>query len=155
MSRKSLIILASSGSAALLLGAFAFQYLGGMAPCKLCLWQRWPHGVAALIGLLALTVAPRGPFLPLLGGFAALATGAVGLYHTGVERNWWEGPTGCTGFDISDLSAAELMEAITDAPLIRCDEVAWALAGVSMASWNGILSVGLALIWIAAARARD
>ncbi len=154
MSRKSLIILAAGGSVALLLGALAFQYLGGLAPCKLCLWQRWPHGVAVLIGVLALTVAPRGPFLLLLGAFAALATGAVGLYHTGVERKWWEGPTGCTGFDISDLSPAELMEAITAAPLIRCDEVAWAMAGVSMATWNGILSAGLALIWIAAARAR-
>jgi disulfide bond formation protein DsbB len=83
---------------------------------------------------------------------AALATAAIGLYHTGVERAWWEGPTSCTAGDITGLTAAELMDQIMAAPLVRCDEVAWALAGLSMASWNALISLGLAVIWIAAAR---
>ncbi len=152
MTRKLLILIASAGSAAMLLGAFGFQYIGDMAPCKLCLWQRWPHAAAVLIGALALL--PRGPLLPLLGALAALTTAGIGLYHTGVERGWWEGPTTCTSGPVGGLTPEQLMEQIMSAPLVRCDEVPWEMFTLSMASWNAIASLGFALIWLMAARAR-
>ena len=149
MTRKNLILIAAAGSLGLLLGAFAFQYIGGLPPCKLCIWQRWPHGAAIALGAVTLVV---GPYLIVaaLGALAALTTAVIGFYHVGVEQKWWEGPQGCTGFDISGLSPAELMEAINAAPLIRCDEIAWDLMGISMAGWNGIASLVFAAIWIAA-----
>ena len=131
---------------------FGFQYIGDMAPCKLCLWQRWPHAAAVLIGALALLLP--GPLLPLLGALAALATAGVGLYHTGVERGWWEGPTTCTSGPVGGLTPEQLMEQIMSAPLVRCDEVPWEMFTLSMASWNAIASLGFALIWLMAARAR-
>ena len=143
---------AAGGSAALLLGALAFQHLGGLAPCKLCIWQRWPHGIAIVIGAVALAVP--GPVLPLLGMIAALATAGVGFYHTGVERGWWEGPTTCTSGPVTGLSPQELMDQIMAAPLVRCDEVPRELFTLSMASWNAIASVGLALFWVMALRSR-
>ncbi|WP_343115556.1 disulfide bond formation protein B [Ostreiculturibacter nitratireducens] len=150
MTRTRLILLAAGGSAALLAGAFFFQALG-YAPCKLCLWQRWPHGAAILIGALALII--RLPLLAWLGALAAAATGGLGIYHTGVERGFWPGPDTCTsGGDIGNLTAAQLLEQINQAPLIRCDEVAWEFLSLSMASWNAILSFALAAIWIMAAR---
>jgi len=76
----------------------------------------------------------------------------IGLYHIGVERDWWEGPTTCTSGDISNLSADDLMSQILDAPLIRCDEVAWEFLTLSMGSWNMLISIGLAAVWIIAAR---
>lgn len=151
MNRTSLILFAAGGSAALLLGAFAFQYVGGLAPCKLCLWQRWPHAAAVLIGVLALLAMP-GRLLPLLGALAALTTAAIGLYHTGIERGWWDGPNACTSAGTGGLSAEELFEQIMTAPLVRCDEVAWQMLGLSMASWNALIALGLALIWLRAAR---
>lgn len=151
--RKLLILIAAGGSAALLLGAFGFQYLGGMAPCKLCLWQRWPHAAAIVIGALAL-IRP-GRALPRLGAMAALATAAIGVYHTGVERRWWEGPDTCTSGPVGGLTPQQLMDQILAAPLVRCDEVPWEMLGLSMASWNAVASAGLALVWlIAAARSR-
>ncbi|MFN0114999.1 MAG: disulfide bond formation protein B [Paracoccaceae bacterium] len=152
MSRNRLILLAAGGSAALLLGAFGFQMLG-YAPCKLCLWQRWPHAAATLIGVLALLLPGR--LLPLFGGLAALSTSGLGVYHTGVERGWWLGPTTCSSGPVGGLSAEDLLNEIMAAPLIRCDEVAWSFAGLSMASWNAVLSLALAAIWIAAAMRRD
>jgi len=149
LNRHTLIVLAAGGSAALLLAAFAFQHLGGMAPCKLCLWQRWPHGAAIALGVFALAVPGR--LLPVLGMFAALITAAIAAYHTGVERGWWEGPSSCTSGDISALSTQELMDQIMAAPLVRCDDVPWEMFGLSMASWNGIVALGLALIWLMAA----
>ena len=77
LSRQKLTLIATLGSAALLGGAFAFQYIGGLAPCQLCLWQRWPHGAAILIGVLALATGWRG--LAWLGALAALTTAGIAL----------------------------------------------------------------------------
>ncbi|MBT8456924.1 MAG: disulfide bond formation protein B [Rhodobacteraceae bacterium] len=152
MTRQRLILLAAAGSAAMLLSAWAFQYIGGLAPCTMCIWQRWPHAAAAVIGLPALAVA--GPLLPLLGALAAATTGGIGIYHTGVERNWWQGPTTCTSGGVEGLSPQELMDQIMAAPLVQCDQVAWEMFGLSMASWNAVVSFGLAAIWILAMRKR-
>jgi len=151
-SRTLLIVIAAGGSAALLAGAFAFQHLGGLAPCAMCLWQRWPHAAAVLIGGLALLLPGR--VLPIFGALAALSTAGIGVYHTGVERGWWAGPDTCTSGPIGGLTPEELLSQILAAPVVRCDEVAWQMLGLSMASWNAVISVGLALIWLAAARRR-
>ncbi len=142
-------MLAAGGSAALLLGAWGFQALG-YAPCKMCIWQRWPHGIAFVIGVLALIV----PITALLvfGAIAAATTGAIGIYHTGVEKGWWQGPDTCTSGDITELTSEQLMEQIMGAPLVLCDVVAWEFLTLSMASWNAILSFGLAAIWLLALR---
>ena len=145
-----LVLLATLGSAALLLGAYGFQHLGGMAPCKLCLWQRWPHATAIVIGLVIMVTGEVKA--AWLGAVAALSTAAIGLYHVGVEQGWWEGPTSCTSSSVSGMSAQDLMNQILAAPIVRCDEIAWQLAGISMAGWNAIASLLLAAIWIEAAR---
>ncbi|MFD3189599.1 disulfide bond formation protein B [Sedimentitalea sp. HM32M-2] len=150
MTRSVLILAAAGGSLALLAGAFGFQHIGGLAPCEMCLWQRWPHAAAVLIGLIALVLPGR--LLPLAGACAALATASIGVYHTGVERGWWQGPTTCTSGPVGGLSAEDLMAQIMAAPLVRCDEVPWELFGLSMASWNALASLGLALLWLLAAR---
>jgi disulfide bond formation protein DsbB len=149
MSRTQLVITAAGGSVLLLGGAFLFQMMG-YAPCKLCLWQRWPHAVAVVIGIAFLVIPSR--ILALLGGLAVATSGAIGLYHAGVEQKWWQGPTTCTSGDISNLTPEQLLEQIMNAPLVRCDDIAWALAGISMAGWNAIISFFLAGIWIVAAR---
>ena len=147
---RRLIALAGGGSAALLAGAFAFQ-AAGYAPCAMCIWQRWPHVAAIVLAGLALILAPR--LLALLGALAALTASGLGLYHTGVERGWWDGPSSCTGSGLGGLSGDDLLS--LDGPaLVMCDQVAWAFAGLSMASWNAVLSLVLAGIWIAAATRR-
>ncbi|KAJ56856.1 dihydroneopterin aldolase [Actibacterium mucosum KCTC 23349] len=154
MTRTQYILLAAGGSAALLLGAFAFQHLGGLAPCKLCLWQRWPHAAAIVIGVAALAFGAR--FLAVLGGLAALATAGIGIYHTGVEHKWWQGPTSCSGGgnDLGALSGGDLLNFDSAVNVVMCDEVVWSLAGLSMASWNAIVALVLAGMWFAAARAK-
>lgn len=148
--RRALTLLAALGSAALLGGAFLFQLLG-YAPCKMCIWQRYPHAIAIALGVFAVFIP--GAWLLALGAFAALTTAGVGLYHVGVEQGWWEGPSTCSAGDIGGLSAEDLMAQIMNAPLVRCDEIAWQLAGISMAGWNALLSFVLAGLWIAAIRA--
>lgn len=147
---KQALLIATIGSAAILLGAFAFQHIGGMPPCKLCLWQRWPHAVAALIGVVIILTGKIQ--LAWLGALASLSTAAIGVYHAGVEQGWWEGPTSCTSSGVSNMSSEDLLNQILAAPLVRCDDIAWQMAGISMAGWNAILSFVLAALWVAAAR---
>jgi disulfide bond formation protein DsbB len=145
------MLLATLGSAALLAGAFAFQHIGGLAPCALCLWQRWPHAAAVLIGALAFAAGWRG--LAWLGLLAALVTAGIGLFHAGVEQGWWEGLAACSGGSIAGIPTADLLNPAADLPApARCDEIPWALFGLSMAAWNAVLSLGLAGLWLAAAR---
>ena len=150
LTRRNLILAATLGSAAMLLGAWGFQYLGGLAPCKLCYWQRYPHMAAVPIGLSRWSWAGRSC------RFSARSRrrppGALGIYHTGVERGWWQGPDTCTSGPVGGLSPDQLLDQILAAPLVRCDEVAWQLFGLSMASWNAVVAFGLMFLWLWAAR---
>ena len=153
MTRIRLAVLAALGSAGLLIGALIFEHGFGMPPCALCIWQRWPHLAAVALGGLALLV-PAAPVL-LAGSAAAATSGGVAVYHTGVERGWFQGPQACSaGFDFSTLSAEELLDRVLAAPVVRCDEVPWEMLGLSMASWNAIASFGLAGLWLLALRTR-
>lgn len=151
---KHWALAAAAGSAALMLGALAFQHIGGMAPCKLCIWQRYPHVAAIALGALVLALPAKAlRWLAGAGALAALSTAGIGFYHSGVERGWWEGPASCSGGPVAGQSAQDLLAQIMAAPLVRCDEIPWEMLGLSMASWNGIASLGLAGLWLMAWRA--
>lgn len=152
MSARGLVTVATLGSLTLLLAAWGFQHIGGLAPCELCLYQRWPHAVAVLIGAIAFMLPGR--IWPLIGAATTLLSANLGFYHTGVERGWWQGPATCSAGDISQLTPEELFEQIMAAPLVSCDVVAWEMLGLSMATWNMLASLLLMGIWLAAARAR-
>ena len=141
---------------ALLGGALGSQYLGGLHPCEMCYWQRWPHGAAIVLAALAFT-APAGSrsrTLTLLAALAIAISGVIGVYHAGVEAKIFEGFTTCTAMG-KGLSTADLLKQISRAPLVRCDEVQFRFLGISMAGWNAILSLGgAALILILSLRAK-
>ena len=137
---------------ALLGGALLSQYVGGLHPCEMCYWQRWPHAAAIALAALAF-LFPAGSrnakLLTILAAVAIAISGAVGVFHAGVEYGWWEGLTTCTA--TGGLSLDELM----NVPLVRCDEVQWSLAGISMAGFNAIFSLGgAALILLLLTRGR-
>ena len=147
----SLSYLAALGSAALLAGALFFQYVVGLAPCELCIWQRWPHLAAVVLGAVVFFLPSR--IVVLAGAAAAGVAGVLGFYHTGVERGWFAGPQACSGpTDISAMSAEQLLNHVLAAPVVRCTDVAWEMLGLSMASWNAILSFGLVAVWLLALR---
>jgi disulfide bond formation protein DsbB len=152
MKRTQLILLAGLGSLASLAAAFGFQYLGGLAPCAMCLWQRWPHAVAIALSAIGLA-APRA-IVALAGALSMIVNAGLGLYHTGVERDWWDGPQSCTGGggDLGAMSVDDLLNTDIGTGIVMCDEVAWQMFGLSMASYNMLAGLVLAVIWIMAAR---
>ena len=140
-------IFAGSVALALILGALFFQYVLNYPPCEICHWQRWPHIAAACLGLGGGLMVRRPGANSSLALPLALVTlllvatsGAIGIYHAGVEWHWWAGPTACTtGYVFTgtlDLNA----------PVPHCDIAAWRLFGISMAGYNAVISLTAAAV---------
>jgi len=134
--------------AALLAGALGSQYIGGLYPCEMCYWQRYAHFAALALTLISLAFRGQptgGRLFVWLAMLAILVSGVIGVYHAGVEAGVFQGFTQCTTTSTGG-SAADILADVMAKPLIRCDEVQWSLLGISMAGWNAILSIGLALV---------
>jgi len=153
VSYRQVISLAALGSVALLLAAWGFQYIGGFLPCAMCLWQRWPHVAAVALGAVGLA-APQG-WIAGLGALSMAGNAGLGVFHTGVERDWWDGPSTCAGSaaqDLSGMSGGDLLDFTTGPQIVLCDQAALHILGLSMASWNALACAALAGLWIFAIR---
>jgi disulfide bond formation protein DsbB len=140
-------LLLAAAAAAILLAALGLQYLGGLPPCHLCVLQRYPYAGLIGIGLVGWFWQPR-----LMLGLASLVLlGSAGLagYHLGVEQEWWALPAGCAaGGDAR--SVEELRRLLAEAPP-TCDQVGFTFLGLSLAAWNGLISLALAAFAAASA----
>jgi len=131
---------------AILLAVLAFQYIGDLPPCPLCVWQRWPYVGVVLLGLIGWRWQPRA----LLGVIVLLllTTAGIGAYHVGVEQGWWALPAGCAaGSEAQTIE--DLKRILAEAPP-ACDQIAFAFLGLSLAGWNVVAGVVLAA-WAATA----
>jgi disulfide bond formation protein DsbB len=117
-------------------GAYISEYVFGLYPCEMCWWQRYPHFAAIFLALVAGVSAVKLPWIKLAAA-AIFISGLIGLWHAGVEYRWWEGVTACTS---TARSGGDPLDAIMNAPLVRCDQVQWSLFGVSLAGWNFLFS---------------
>lgn len=144
--------------------ALLSQYVGGLQPCILCVYQRVPY-VATIVlsgSALALIAFSGQPQLALTRGVLAvcgvifLAGAGIAAFHVGVEQGWWQGTDSCSGPDLNAMTVKELREHLLQAPIVRCDEVAWSLFGISMAGYNILTSLALsgACVWVARSKGR-
>lgn len=131
----------------LLGGAYASQYAGGLHPCEMCWWQRYPHMAAIPLALIAFAARRRPRVSAAFTALAAIAigiSGGIGIFHAGVEYGWWQGLTACSTSPAGG-DAADILGQIMAAPITRCDVAPWSLFGISLAGYNGLLSLGAAL----------
>jgi len=144
----ALLVLAAA--AATLAGAWAFQ-LSGFEPCELCLKQRYPYYAALPLAAAAIFLARNAQPLAarlLLGLLAAIfvVSAVAGGYHAGVEWKFWPGPTDCTGEFVKPASMEDFRKQLQSVHIVRCDEVAVRILGLSLADWNVLVSAGIALV---------
>ena len=129
--------LALAVPSALMAGALGSQLIGGLYPCEMCHWQRWPHYAAIVIATLAFVLKPPMRNVAVaLAALAILTSGAIGVFHAGVEYGLWPGITTC-----STTAAGHSLEDIMNAPLVRCDVAQWTLFGISLAGFNALFSI--------------
>src|SRR5437762_2762493 len=128
--------------------ALLSQHVGGLQPCVLCLYQRWPYYAAIALTLIAVLAGDRTttPIVLLVCALLFAAGAAVAFYHVGVERHWFQGPTTCSSPSVAADTVEALRQRLLAQPVVRCDEVAWSLFGVSMAGWNFLASLGLVVL---------
>jgi disulfide bond formation protein DsbB len=119
------------------------QYVQHYEPCELCLRERRPWYFVIALGGLGLIAPSRG--ILMLIGFTLLLSAGLGLHHAGVEQGWWQGPEACTGGNSGARTVEELRRMMESAPMVRCDEIAWKLFGLSMAAYNFLLSLAAAI----------
>jgi disulfide bond formation protein DsbB len=148
-SPATIALLLGAAALALLLGALGFQYLDRLPPCEMCMWQRYPHIAAAAFGiggflLMRARLVPQSALrICAAAAICAIAlSGAIGVYHAGVEWHWWKGPQSCTG-PVFQYTGGPLD---LDAPVVACDRAAWRLLGLSLAGYNALLSLGIAAV---------
>jgi disulfide bond formation protein DsbB len=127
--------------ALLISGALVSEHVFGLYPCEMCWWQRWPHFAAIALALVSTLAEPKRLWIALAAA-AVLVSGLIGAFHAGVEYGWWEGLTACAN---TAGSGGDPLQAILDAPLVRCDQAPWSLAGISLAGWNFLISTASAL----------
>jgi disulfide bond formation protein DsbB len=153
-SARGALLLALCVSLAVIGGAFLFEYAGGLAPCEICLAERWPYYVAIGLSLLALATGMRSPALWLaLLALTFLVSAGLGIYHVGVEQHWIAGPTACTGTNIGIAKTVEELKRLMQSQqAVRCDVVQWTLFGISLAGFNLIISLGLLALTVVGLR---
>jgi disulfide bond formation protein DsbB len=142
-------LLLAAAAAAILLAALGLQYLGGLPPCHLCILQRYPFGALIAIGIVGWLWQPR----PMLGLAAVLLLGSAGLagYHLGVEQGWWALPAGCAAG--GDARSVEELKRLLAEAGPTCDQISFTFLGLSLAAWNGLISLALAAFAAACALA--
>ncbi|MFZ8951364.1 MAG: disulfide bond formation protein B [Alphaproteobacteria bacterium] len=153
---KSFVPINRLNAAALLAGigltalaaALAFQHLGNLAPCALCIDQRKAWGIAILFSFLSLLAEGKGRIaisilLLVIAAIAALTGAGFAAFHVGVEQHWWAGTAECgsgfQGFGTGNIE--DIRKQLLSRPVVRCDEIAWSFLGISMAGWNGLIAL--------------
>jgi len=144
------------GSIAVLGTALASQYIGGLRPCELCYWQRYPYWATIALGVAGVALARRSArlaaALAALAGLVFLAGAGIAFFHVGVEHHWWAGTSACGASGGPITSLEDLRRQLEAAPIVRCDEPAWTMLGISMAGYNRLVSLALAAATLAGAR---
>ena len=133
----------------LIMGALGFQYLARLPPCEMCMWQRYPHVLSSIVGLIGGSAVATGLLDRSLGRPIAILTallvaisGAIAVYHAGVEWHWWKGPSACTSTGLVHITGSIDF----NAPVVMCDRAAWRMFGLSLAGYNAIISLVAAAI---------
>ncbi|APG62469.1 disulfide bond formation protein B [Sphingorhabdus lutea] len=145
---KKSILISFLTSFALLAGAYIGQYGFHLYPCEMCWWQRYPHFAAIIFAVIGYMMLHRknpglAKFLALIAAISVMISGLIGGFHAGVEYGWWQGLTACS---VPIGNGANFLEALENAPIVRCDVAPWDLFGISLAGYNFLISLGAAIL---------
>jgi len=131
-----------------LLFVFILQYEYGILPCKICIWQRWPHIFNIFIALIIISSSSIPIYIMVLGLINMFLAFILALYHYGLEQNLWDNVFSCSGeIKFSDLNTEEILKNLNNTPIKNCEIEAWNFLNLSLTGWNLILTLFLSSIW--------
>ena len=131
-----------------LIFVFILQYEYGILPCKICIWQRWPHIFNIILVLIILSSSLKTNFVFVFGLINMFLAFILALYHYGLEQNLWDNVFSCTGkIEFNELSTEEILKNLNNTPIKNCEIEAWNFLNLSLTGWNLILTFFMLLIW--------
>ena len=131
-----------------LLFVFILQYEYGILPCKICIWQRWPHILNIFIALIIISTSSIPNYIMVLGLINMFLAFILALYHYGLEQNLWDNVFSCSGeIKFNDLSTEEILKNLNNTPIKTCEIEAWNFLNLSLTGWNMILTLFMSVIW--------
>lgn len=145
-------IVLTAAALATILGALFIEHVLGVKPCELCLKQRIPYYAGIPLGIVVSIALTRrkGGLVPVVGlgllGLVFAAGAVLGGYHAGVEWGLWAGPSDCTGAVAKPAAMGDFLKQLETVKVVRCDEVAMRIFGLSLAAWNAIIAGALAVL---------
>ena len=146
MTNNNIYKISLLASSLMLLSAFYLEYFEGALPCELCITQRWFHALIITYSLISFFILDKfinvKVFILIVLSFTWLASAIAGLYHFGIEMNFWSGPDDCSSN--IDFSKDLLTYLLNKSP-IKCDEIMFKILGLSLAGWNALLSFLMSL----------
>lgn len=123
----------------------------GLEPCILCIYQRIPFVIGAILGVAGLLLREKAGVSSALLGVISLnffINSGIAFYHTGVEQKWWKSQVeGCAVPNFGS-EPQSILENILSAPTANCAEIPWQdpILGLSMANYNIALCLGISIM---------
>ena len=146
MFNNSAVTLSLFLSSGLLLGAFFLELYLSLIPCDLCIKQRVVHASILIVSLMVfpLYTYSKLKFIMLsILNLLWLGSSILAFYHFGIEKKLWQGFSECSSNLIFNENTLDQL--LSRSP-IRCDETQFELFNISLAGWNGILSIIIFII---------
>ena len=132
-----------------LLFVFILQYEYGILPCKICIWQRWPHIFNIFIALIIISSSSIPNYIMVLGIINMFLAFILALYHYGLEQNLWDNVFSCSGeIKFNGLSTEEILKNLNNTPIKTCEIEAWNFLNLSLTGWNMILTIFISFTWL-------
>ena len=131
-----------------LMFVFILQYEYGILPCKICIWQRWPHFLNIFLAIIILSASSTPIYITIIGFINMFFAFILALYHFGLEQNLWDNVFSCSGeVSFNNLSTKEILKNLNNTPIKNCEIEAWNFLNLSLTGWNMILTLLMSLIW--------
>ena len=127
--------------------AFIIQYRLDHQPCKLCVYERIPYFLSALLIIKMLLVNKNEKITSLIISLTFFIGFLLSFYHFGIEQGFFRESFACTTDVDKTLTKEDLLEELKNNNIISCKDVSFRILGLSLATINTIFSLGLSVIF--------
>ena len=131
----------------ILLSAFVIEFIFGYQPCNLCIIERFPYMIAITIILLTYIFKKNIIFYDILLVLVFLFSILISIYHFGIEQGMIEESMVCKSKSLDLITKEDILNSLQDLR-ISCKDVAFRIFGLSLTTYNIIISIIMLLLSI-------
>ena len=131
-----------------LVAAYFIEYILGHKPCNLCSIERAPYLASIILISLIFILNKYEKTISLIVGLVFVFGAIVSFYHFGIEQGFFDESLVCNlGNNSESLSSEDLLKELKK-NTVSCKDVTFALSGLSLATFNTIISLIISVIML-------